>query len=66
MQRAAGVLAACVWSLGRGGQLWRVEKLREAFFVLIFAIEDNEGKRFHFKGIVRRKSECDLSGEGSL
>lgn len=39
---------------------------RSAFFVLMFAAEDNEGKHFHFKGIVYRKSECDLNGEGSL
>lgn len=39
---------------------------RRAFFLLIFTGEDNEGKHFHFKGIVHRKSECDLSGQGSL
>lgn len=39
---------------------------RSTFFVLICAVEDNEGKHFHFKGIVHRKSECDLNGEGSL
>lgn len=39
---------------------------RNAFFLLIFTGEDNEGKHFHFKGIVHRKSECDLSGQGSL
>lgn len=39
---------------------------RSTFFVLIFAVEDNEGKHFHFKGIVYRKSEYDLNCEGSL
>lgn len=32
----------------------------------MFAVEDNEGKHFHFKGIVYWKSESDLNGEGSL
>lgn len=36
------------------------------FFVLIFAVEDNEGKHFHFKSSVYRKSECDLNREGNL
>lgn len=39
---------------------------RNTFFLLIHTGEDNEGKHFHFKGIVHRKSECDLSGQGSL
>lgn len=39
---------------------------RNVFFLLIFTEEDNEGKHFHFKGIVHRKSECDLSGQGGL
>lgn len=32
----------------------------------MFAVEDNEGKHFHFKGIVYRKSEWALNNERSL
>lgn len=67
MQDAACTIVSYVWILRAGGQLWGVEKPGEAhFFILIFSVEDNEGKRFHFKGIVYRKSERDLNGEGSL
>lgn len=44
------------WSLGRGGQAGRVEKQDGAFLLVIFPAEDNEGKHFHFKSIVWRKS----------
>lgn len=64
MQDVACVIVAGVWSLGRERQLQRVETRGEC--VLMFAVEDNEGKHFHFKGIVYWKSESDLNGEGSL
>lgn len=67
MQDAACMIVSYVWTLGGRGRLWGLENPQEAwFFILIFAVEDNEGKRFHFKGIVYRKSERDLNGEGSL
>lgn len=66
MQDASCMIVSYVWTLGGGGQLWGLEKPEEACFFILILIEDNEGKRFHFKGIVYRKSERDLNGEGSL